>query len=408
MAQPVHLPKVGMTMEEGTLCRWLVADGVPVSAGQPLFEMETEKVKMEVESDGPGVLRQLVEEGTKLKPGDVVGCLLAPGEEAPRDILDLVAAQLAREATMGSSSRAVEAEATATRVAGQAGRLRVSPVARRLAEQSGIDLTRVRGTGPDGRITEQDVRSEIARPAGAPSTPSRSNAPAGEAPGSAIPYGGRRRTIGDRMRQSLQTAAQLTLSTETGVGDAVRMVHGLNREWRHDGVVVTLTALIVRACALALREHPNLNARLDGDQILLLDDVNVGIAVDLPEGLMVPVVAHADTSSLKDVAKTLADLTERAKGGALKLEDMTGGTFTVTSLDSYGIDVFTPIINPPQTAILGVGRVRDVAGFEGTEVVRRQAVTLNLSFDHRVVDGGPAARFLHRICELLDRPYLLM
>jgi pyruvate dehydrogenase E2 component (dihydrolipoamide acetyltransferase) len=188
----------------------------------------------------------------------------------------------------------------------------------------------------------------------------------------------------------------------------MQMLHGLNREWRKDGVVVTLTALLVRACGLALREHPRLNSRLEGDQILMASQINVGVAIDIDAGLMVPVVRDADSRSLQDVARSLRDLTEKAKSDALQVDDMTGGSFTITSLEGSNVDAFTPIINPPQAAILGLGRVRDVAAFDGPTVVKRQVATLSLTFDHRVTDGGPAARFLDRIGELLGRPYLLM
>jgi pyruvate dehydrogenase E2 component (dihydrolipoyllysine-residue acetyltransferase) len=404
LAQTVYLPKVGMTMEEGTLCRWLVPDGAAVSNGQPIFEMETEKVQMEVEADGDGALKQLVEEGTKLKPGDVVGCLLAAGEGVPAELLATVAAQATSVERTAVAASDVATKGTAATLERQ----RVSPVARRLAQEAGLDLARVRGSGPGGRIVERDVRRHIEEGATA-ATSSVSPLPDAPAPSSGvIPYAGRRRIIGDRMLHSLQSMAQLTLFKEAPAGDATRMQHGLNREWRRDGVAVTLTALIVRACALALREHLYLNSVMEGDSIRILDDVNIGVAVDLPEGLMVPIVAHADKSSLKEVAGQVAALGQRAKGNGLKVDDVTGGTFTVTSLESYGIDAFTPIINPPQTAILGIGRVREVAAFDGPEVVRRQVVTLSLSFDHRVTDGAQAAQFLGRVAELLDRPYLLI
>jgi pyruvate dehydrogenase E2 component (dihydrolipoamide acetyltransferase) len=210
------------------------------------------------------------------------------------------------------------------------------------------------------------------------------------------------------MRESAVSMAQVTLTSETLVDAAVEMVHGLNREWRKDGVLVTLTALIVRACALALKEHPQLNSRLDGGQILLSPEINVGVAVDQEAGLIVPVVRAADRMSLQMVAKTVRELTEKAREDKLRPEDVLDGTFTVSSLEGTGVDAFTPIINPPQAAILGVGRVRDVAAFEGASVVKRQATTLSLTFDHRVTDGAPAARFLERVAELLGRPYLLM
>ncbi len=405
MAVTVHIPKVGMTLEEGELVRWLVPDGTAVARGQPIFEMETEKVELEVEADDEGVLKHLVDEGTTLPPGAIVACLLGPGEsEVPQEIRDQVTAQGGERAAAASPGAAAAAGGErsspappAARPAG--GRVLATPIARRLATEQGIDLASVTGTGPNGRITESDVRAAAA---------SEGAAPAELAAGTeTIAYSGRRRTIGQHMQTSLQSMAQLTLSTEARVDEARSMLHDLNREWRGERVVATLTALVVKACALALREHPRLNARLDGDRIVIEPQVNVGLAVDLDEGLMVPVVRGADALSLQDVARSIADLTERAKDGSLSVDDMTGATFTVTSLEGFAVDAFTPVINPPQAAILGVGRVRDVAVFEGSSVERGRATTLSLTFDHRVVDGAPAARFLGKVVELLGEPSAL-
>ena len=405
MAVAVHIPKVGMTMEEGELVRWLVPDGTAVARGQPIFEMETEKVELEVEADDEGVLKHLVDEGTTLPPGAIVACLLGPGEsDVPQEIRDQVAAQ-GDERSAAASPGATAAPAgvgsspapPAERPAG--GRVLATPIARRLAVEQGIDLASVTGTGPNGRITESDVRAAAASEGAAPAEPA--------AGAETIAYSGRRRTIGEHMQTSLQSMAQLTLSTEARVDEARSMLHDLNREWRGERVVATLTALVVKACALALREHSHLNARLAGDSIVIEPQVNIGLAVDLDEGLMVPVVREADELSLQDVARSIADLTGRARDGSLSVDDMTGATFTVTSLEGFAVDAFTPVINPPQAAILGVGRVRDVAVFEGSSVERGRATTLSLTFDHRVVDGAPAARFLGKVVELLGEPSAL-
>lgn len=403
MAIAVHLPKVGMTMEEGTLQRWLVPDGAAVRRGQPIFEMETEKVQMEVEADGEGLLRQLVAEGTTLKPGDVVGCLLAPGEELPEALKAAVSVQAASTRPTGLATTQMPASSPAPQ-AGEAPR--ATPIARRLAAERGIDLARITGSGPGGRIVEQDVLRAV-EAAGA--QPSAATAPsAGAITTASLPYSGRRRTIGERMLQSLQSMAQLTLVSEVAADAALEMVHALNREWRREGLPVTLTSLLVRACALALRDHPRLNARLEGDRIELHEQVNLGIAIDLEEGVVVPVVRDAGSLSLKDVASRVRTLSEKARSGGLAPEDVAGGTFTLTSLESSRVDAFTPVINPPQAAILGVGRVREVAAFAQGTVVPRRVTTLSLTFDHRICDGAPAARFLDRVCELLERPYLLM
>jgi pyruvate dehydrogenase E2 component (dihydrolipoamide acetyltransferase) len=433
MAEAIYLPKVGMTMEEGTLTKWSVSDGAAVTRRQVLFEMETEKVDMEIEAEHDGTLKQLVPEGAVLKPGDVVGCILAAGEEVPQALLDRVAAQGFQVPGAGSQSEAAAEAATlapgeqqpvvtaTAPVAAPSGPLRISPIARRLADENGIDVATLTGSGPGGRIVERDIQKAIeakaAAPAAATAQPAvtapaaaaeASPAPTGPATGETIPYRGRRRTIGERMRESVSTNAPVTLTTEAPVDAAAAMIHGLNREWRSEGVVVTLTGLIARACALALKEHPQLNARLDADQIVVASEINVGVALDQDAGLIVPVLRATDRMSLQMAMKTLRELTQKAKDDQLRPEDVSGGTFTVTSLEGTVVDAFTPIINPPQAAILGVGRTRDVAAFEGSEVVKRQVVSLSLTFDHRVTDGAPAARFLGRVAELLERPYLLM
>jgi pyruvate dehydrogenase E2 component (dihydrolipoamide acetyltransferase) len=433
MAEAIYLPKLGMTMEEGTLQRWLLPDGAQVTKGQPVFELETEKVQMEVEAEADGTLKQLVAEGTTLKPGDIVGALLAAGEALPQQLVDAVTSQGHAAASGGAPSKSIaHPEALEGRAipgspsnapVAASGPARVSPIARRLATENGIDVSTLTGSGPDGRIVERDVMAAIeARDASPqePPQPIRAGPSAlappealeGRAPPDAssgsVPYSGRRRTIGERMLQSVTTMAQLTLVTEAPVGEAMTMLHGLNREWRGDRVVVTLTALVVKACALALKEHPRFNSRLANDQILSAPRINVGVAIDVDEGLIVPVIYDADSASLKQIAASLRDLTERAKENKLTPDDVSGGTFTITSLEGSGVDAFTPVINPPQAAILGVGRIRDVPIFDGANVVRGQATTLSLTFDHRISDGAPAARFLDRIVELLGRPYLLM
>ena len=211
------------------------------------------------------------------------------------------------------------------------------------------------------------------------------------------------------MTLSQRTAAALTLSSEVRVDAALEMIQGLNQEWTADGVVLTLTRLVVKACAVALRGHPRLNSRIEGDRIVLHGRVNIGLAVDQEAGLVVPVLPDADQLSLKELARALRELTQRAEAGHLTQADVQNGTFTVTSLTSTVVDAFTPIINPPQAAILGLGRVRTVAAFEdGPLPVRHRVTTLSLTFDHRITDGGPASRFLGRVADLLRRPYLLM
>jgi len=403
----VVLPKMGMTMTEGTLAEWLVPDGAPVEKGQPIFRMLTEKINAEVEAETSGILRHLVPEDTTVPAGAVVGCILAQDEELPPELVEMAATAAAPAAAPAAAIPALAGSgagrgAPPARETGEF--VRASPLARRLAEEAGIDLSQVEGTGPGGRILQEDVEQAIAAHREAP-------APAAPPAGRTIPFKGVRRTIGQRMHESLQTMAQLTITMEVDVTEAGRMCQELSERWQagpDGGVSVTYTHAIVKAAALALAEHPRLNSTLEGDVIRLPDEVNVGVAVALDEGLIVPVVREADRKSLRQIAVEARELSEKARQGTLTVDEVTGGTFTVTTLGMYDVDVFTPIVNPPQCAILGVGRVKEVPAFEGDRVVRRSVLNLSLSFDHRVVDGAPAAEFLRRVKYYLEHPDLLV
>lgn len=399
---------MGMTMTEGTVARWLVPDGARVEKGEPIFQMLTEKINTEVESETSGILRRLVAEDTTVPAGAVVACILAQDEELPSDLAEMAARAAASAPAAAAASPAPATPVPRSAAAGgrKAGEfVRASPLARRLADEAGIDLSQVEGSGPGGRILQEDVERAVAARQEAPA------AAASPTAGRAIPVKGVRRTIAQRMHESLQSMAQLTITMEVDVTDAGRMCQGLSAHWQsavEGGVAVTYTHAIVKAAALALAEHPRLNATLEGDTIRLLDEVNVGLAVSLDEGLIVPVVRQADRKTLRQVAIEARELSEKARQGTLTVDEVTGGTFTVTTLGMYDVDVFTPIVNPPQCAILGVGRVKEVPAFEGDRVVRRSVLNLSLSFDHRVVDGAPAAEFLRRVKEYLEHPYLLL
>ncbi len=264
-----------------------------------------------------------------------------------------------------------------------------SPLARRLAREHDIDLAQVKGTGPQGRVTREDVERAIQA--------------AEAAPGRGVPFAGMRRTIARRMTGSLQTMAQVTLCTEVDVTELVRLRERLRRDFD-----VTYTDLIVQTAARALEKHPRLNAYLDGDEICLCDRIHIGVAVALEEGLVVPVIRDANRKALREIARETKDLAQRAREGTLSMDEMTGSTFSVTNLGGYGIDGFTPIINPPEVAILGVGRIVEKPAAHRGAVVLRQMMVLSLTFDHRIVDGAPAAEFLHTLAEMLEMPYLLL
>lgn len=456
MATPVIMPTLGMTMQEGTLQEWLVADGDRVSKGQPIYRLSTEKIDADVEAEADGILRQLVAPDTTVPTGAVVGCILAEGEALPAEFLEIAqrlmagppsattaqapataapsavaqaapsavgapaspaARRLARElgvdlahvTATGPGGRITEEDvrrAAEARPAAATAEVRASPIAKRLAEEHGISLTSITGTGPGGRIVKEDVEKAIAeRAAAAAAAPEPSPAAAEVA---TLPFRGMRRTIAERMHQSLQSMAQLTLTMDSDMTEALKMVSQIREEWRRQGVQITYTDVVIKAVAIALTEHPRLNSVLDADVIRILPQINVGVAVALDEGLIVPVVKDADKKSLREISHDVHELVRKAQSNSLSVDEVSGGTFTITSLSNYDIDIFTPIINPPQAAILGVGRIREVPAFEGDQVVRKSMMYLSLSFDHRLLDGAPAAQFLRRVRNLLERPFLLL
>ena len=407
-------------MEEGIVTRWLVDDGAAVTKGQEILEFETDKINAAVESPADGVLG-----GIAAQPGDIVkvqgllAYVLEPGEEAPAPepaAEPAPAAAPAPPAPAASAPPAVAAAPSPTAPAPAAppmsdGRLKASPLARRLARDLGVDISRVSGSGPGGRVIELDVRASaaaaVAAPAPAPmvALPVPAELPAG----ASIPMTGVRRVIAERMTQSLREAAQLTLVAEA---DATRF-----QMLREDlaaqreaalGFRISYNDLLIRICAHALREHPRLNARLAGDQIELLDHVNIGLAVEAGQDLVVPNVKQADRKSVAEIATDLRALVQRAQGGSLALDDISGGTFTISNLGLYDVDAFTPVINPPEAAILGVGAIREKAVVVDGELAARPSVTLSLTIDHRIVDGAPGARFLQRIKQLIEQPFLLI
>jgi pyruvate dehydrogenase E2 component (dihydrolipoamide acetyltransferase) len=294
-------------------------------------------------------------------------------------------------------------------------RLTVSPIARKLAAELGVDPVRVSGSGPGGRITRDDVERAAKASAGAPraeeeavgaSAPSASsptspafanNAAASDTAPESIPFRGMRRTIAARMHQSLRDTAQLTLTTEADVSAAVEMRERLKHEFDF-----TFTDMLIHAAARALLRHPRMNSRANEDAITLLPVAHVGMAVALDEGLIVPVVHNASALSLRQIASTTKDFGERARVNKLKLEDVSGGTFTITNLGTWGIDAFTPILNNGETGILGVGRIVEKPAVYRGEIMRRSMLTLNLTFDHRVIDGAPAAAFLQTVVDIFN------
>ena len=429
MATAVRMPLMGMTMEEGVVSEWLVPDGAEVSKGQEILEFETDKINARVEAPADGVLGGVVAvAGDAVPVQGLLAWILESGEDPPAEDPDppggskssaTSVAVVADKDESGSSEtstarlepRAPEPQVPIANasVSDPDVRIKVSPLAKRVARELGVDLGRVVGTGPGGRIIEKDVMgasqapSVVAAPAMPVITPSVTpDLPAG----STVPISGVRRVIADRMQQSLQQSAQVTLVAEA---DA-RRFHDLRTELaaRHEPVKISYNVILIRICAQALREHTRANASIEGDVIRLHDVVNIGLAMEAGSDLVVANVKHADQKSLVEIASDLHALISRARNDGLSLDDITGGTFTITNLGLYGIDAFTPVLNPPESAILGVGALREKAVVRDGDVVAQLSMTLSLTFDHRVIDGKPAARFLSRIRELIEQPYLLL
>lgn len=449
VAIEVLLPKLGLTMESGLIEEWLVSAGTLVKPGEPLMRLATDKVEVDVEAEAEGLFHPAVAQGSELPPGALVGWLLAEGEAVP-------ATSVAAPTAAGEAPQTVEtvvaAEPGALTPPTQIGRQFVSPNARRVARERGVDVTQLRGTGPGGRVITADVfeapeqaavapaaagaqrpsvvsplvrrdavaagvdlRSVPAGPGGkirradVTAAAARQGAPEPGLPAQVIPLTGMRGVIASRMHASLQEMAQLTLGTDATMDAAVDLRARLKEQWSAAGIAVpTITDLIVRAAALALVGHPRLNASVQEQSILVQSDINVGIAVALDEGLIVPVVKNADWLPLSGIAAETKRLAAGARTGKLALPDLEGGTFTVSTLGSYGIDFFTPVITPGQVAILGVGRLRDSVRWDGATPVRTQVLTLSLTFDHRAVDGAPAADYLRAVVGQLQNPLSLL
>jgi pyruvate dehydrogenase E2 component (dihydrolipoamide acetyltransferase) len=397
VAIEVAMPKFGLTMHEGTVQRYFKAVGETVAAGEPLYEVETEKVLYEVESPAPGIVAAwLVEEGATVECGVLVAILAERGEDVSvisgkYPSVSSSNGNTAPVATAREQSRAA-ADIRVERPSG--GRRAVSPVARKRAAELGVNLDHVQGTGPGGRVTKEDVERAAAKSA----APSRLAA-VGRAPDAATrtPLRGPRRTIAERMHQSLRDSAQITIATEADVTPATELRARLKSDFD-----VTYTDMLVHASARALLRHPRIASRLEGAEIVEAVQINVGIAVALSEGLIVPVVQDAARKPLREIAIEAKALGEKARTGHLKLEEVTGGTFTVTNLGTYGVDAFTPILNIGETAILGVGRIVEKPAVYRGEIARRAMMTLSLTFDHRVVDGAPAAEFLQTVIEFFN------
>ena len=397
MPTEVILPRLGQGMESGTIVRWLKAEGEPVERGEPLYELDTDKVTQEVEAEASGVLLKIAVAAGEVPVGRTVAFIGSAGEAVP----DLQAESLPAESGPEAPPEPVQAPEPVPEPAGTSnGRIKASPLARRLARERGIDLASVPGTGPEGRIVAEDVERSAAAPAAAPQL---ATAPAGEV--ERRPLSNVRKTIARRLTQAWAVPVfQLQASADmTRVNALVARLRERDPDLR-----VTVTDVLTKVCAQALMRHREVNAEWTDDAILLHPSANVGLAVAAPQGLVVPVVRHAERLSLPEIAAARADLVGRARENKLRTEDLEGGTFTISNLGMYAVESFTAVLNPPQAAIVAVGATEERAVAVDGEVAVRPMVTLVATFDHRAVDGAPAAAFLQTVTESLEDPGLAL
>jgi len=365
MVVKIVMPRLSLTMKTGSVVRWYKQEGEEVRKGEPIVEVLTEKVTYDIEAPESGILRKIyAKEGDEVPVNGLLAVITKPDEPLPE----------------------IEVETEKPKVEIRK-RIPASPAAKRLAREYGIDLSQIAGTGPGGRIIEADVRRYI-----------EEKLEYKPKIREVIPLTGVRKISAERVARSAREAPHCTLCMEVDMTEASKFKESLR---------VSFTDIIVKAVAYALKEHRIMNSTLEGDKIKVFDEINIGVATATPQGLVVPVVKNADKKSLSELSAEIKALVNKAREGKLEHSDVSGGTFTVTNLGMYGVEAFTPIINPPEAAILGVGKIIQKPVVEENQIKIKPMMTLSLSFDHRIVDGAPAAQFLAKIKEILENPSIL-
>jgi pyruvate dehydrogenase E2 component (dihydrolipoamide acetyltransferase) len=382
MAISVVMPALELAQETGKVLVWIKKEGDTVAKGEPLLEIETDKVSFELEAQADGILAGIrSKEGDVVPVGQIIAWLVAPGEQPPAesDSASRAMTEQARPMTAVSAPAAATAHASAQPAASRGPR--ISPKARRMAEEKGVDISRIQGTGPDGQITGEDVL----KAAGAPAAPAESLSTIA-------------RIMAERTTQSWTTVPHFFLARDIDATALIAAREQLGRD------KFTHTDFLIALVARTLLVHPKMNASWTGSGVRLNPAINISLAIAVPEGVVGAVIPNAATTALAEIAAQRKDLAERAKSGRLRPTDISGGTFTISNLGMYGVDAFSAIITPPQTAVLAVGRIADrVVAVNGQPAVR-QLMTITLSSDHRVVDGAQAAAFLNDLAAALEKP----
>jgi pyruvate dehydrogenase E2 component (dihydrolipoamide acetyltransferase) len=403
MAEAIIMPKTGMAMTEGVIIEWLVSEGDAVSAGDPLAEIETDKSSMQVEAESDGtILRILYEPGATVPVVETIAWIGDPGETPPETPPETAAEgdghPPRRKATPAARRIAMERKVSLSDISatGRRGEIRADDVrgfepvrathlARRIAESNGIDLSSVDGTGRGGTIRKRDLE--------------------GLSGDRRFPLTTIQKITGERMTRSHQEIPAVSMDIPADVTEMLEVRRRINESIPEK---ISINDIVLKAAAMALREHERINAVLDGDHLIFRREINIGMAVATDRGLLVPVISEADRLSLRELSRRASDLAHKAREGGLSALEMEGGTFTVTNIGKFGVTSFTPIINQPQAAILGVCAIEDKVRIDQGSVEVRKVMGLSLRFDHRVVDGAEAASFFSRVRNLLENPLLLM
>lgn len=424
MAETISMPKLGFDMAEGTLVRWVIAEGQEVKKGEALAEIETDKATVEVEANVSGILfKHLVEEGSVVPVGMPIAVVAAPGEEV-KDIPTVVEGEAEVEKKLPTEPEKA-GEQTPTSVAmpaAEPGRLKASPVAKRLAEELNLNLAAVSGTGPGGRIIKKDVEaaSTSTLTPGVVQTPASSIqegkpvfAPVIWTPGAELPADERvpltklRTIIGKRMVESKTTVPHFTVTGNINAAPVMKLRKEVNLQLPEEQKI-SVNDFIVKAAAIVLRQFPNINASFNGNEIIRHGHVNVGVAVAIESGLLTVVNKDTDIKPIRLISKEMKEMVARARSGKVRTEDIEGSTFSISNLGMFGVEYFTAIINPPEAAILAVGAVEELPVVENGEIKPGMRMKATISADHRVTDGAEAARFMQALTEILENPLRLL
>ena len=407
MSSQVTLPRLGQGMETGTIVRWLKSEGESVEKGEPLYELDTEKVTQEVEAEASGVLLKILAgEGEEIEVGKAIAVIGQEGEEVsvPAEAPAAPKEEPQVEAEPEPEPQP-QTEPEQPAASPNGGRIKASPLARRIARERGIELSSLRGTGPEGRIVAEDVERASATGALATSATAAAPVPSGEV--EVVKLNQMRTTIARRMTEAWEAPAfQISMSADMPA--AIRLRESLLARVEEGGVRPTYSDILTKVVALALMRHRDVNAHFAGDSVKLFPTANIGIAVAVPHGLVVPVIASCEARTIPEIAVARADIVSRTREGKLRAEDLEGGTFTISNLGMYGVERFAAVLNPPQAGILAVGAIEERAVVVDGDLEIQPRMDLTLTVDHRSVDGATASEFLATAKSFLEEPGLAL